>query len=208
MKRYTTYTDAALLHLLSGSDQEAFETLYHRHWVRLYQSAFFVLKDQDACKDILQEVFAWLWQHRASLQIQSLPAYLKTAVKFKIANHIRSGDTRGGLLEELAARPLSDAGSSAAELAEIKELRAMIEGSIVALPDRCREIFRLSREEHLSNHEIARYLGISVKTVEGQITLALRRLRNRIAAYRTEISTVVFLLLAAAITLLNGISEY
>lgn len=195
---YLSYTDAELLSLLPEDNQQAFEALYSRHWETLYKAAFFILKDQHACKDIVQEVFVWLWQHRHGLAIRSLPAYLRSAVKFKVANHIRSGVTRSGFLEELAARHLSDAGWSAAELAEANELRTMIEGGISTLPDRCREIFRLSREEHLSNREIASYLGISVKTVEVQMTLALKKLRSRITGYRTGISVFLLLILCAA----------
>jgi len=174
---YSTYTDAELLRLLARDDSHAFETLYARHWEELYKTAFFLLKDGAACKDIVQTIFIWLWEHRKSLVIQSLPAYLKAAVKFKIANHIRDGRIRYGFFEELAGfHPLAQAAGSEEEL-EVKELAAIIRQAIDYLPGRCREIFRLSREEYLTNQEIARRMGLSVKTVENQMTIALRRIR-------------------------------
>lgn len=183
MIAYTIYTDHDLVKLLAQDDQLAFEQLYTRYWAPLYQSAFFILRDRDACKDIVQDVFAWLWEHRHSLQVESVKAYLKAAVKFKIANYIRSGRVRQSFFEELAAFTPSLLPPGAEELAEVRELQTIIAQAIVKLPAKCQEIFRLSREERLTNQEIADRLGLSVKTVENQMTIALRRLRSGVDPY-------------------------
>jgi RNA polymerase sigma-70 factor (family 1) len=180
---YSVYTDNDLVKLLAQDDPHAFEQLYTRHWAHLYQSAFFVLHDRDACKDIVQDVFAWLWEHRYSLQVASVTAYLKAAVKFKIANYIRSGRVRHSFFEELAHFTPSVLSPGAEELAEVRELQTIIQQAIVKLPAKCQEIFRLSREERLTNQEIADRLGLSVKTVENQMTIALRRLRSGVDPY-------------------------
>jgi hypothetical protein len=65
---YLTYSDTELLTFLSQSDQQAFECQCKRHWPHLNKSAFFILKDGEACKDIVQDVFIWLWEHRHNLQ--------------------------------------------------------------------------------------------------------------------------------------------
>lgn len=193
MTDYSFYTDNDLVALLAQDDQLAFEQLYTRHWAPLYQSAFFLLRDNDACKDLVQDVFAWVWEHRYTLQVQSVKAYLKAAVKFKIANYIRAGRIRDSFFGELAGYTPSALPPGAEELAEVKELQAIIRQAIVRLPDRCQEIFRLSREERLTNQEIADRLGVSVKTVESQMTIALRRLRSGVDPYL--VSTVAVLLL-------------
>lgn len=92
-----------MLALLSNEDQQAFEILYDRYWEDLYLLAYLMLRNKDASKDIVQEVFIWLWEHRLSLQIKSLRAYLKTAVKYKVANHIRSGNIRESVFQKLSA---------------------------------------------------------------------------------------------------------
>ena len=183
MTAYTEYTDGRLLELLAENDQQAFEQLYTRHWAGLYQSAFFILRDGDACKDIIQDVFVWLWEHRHSVQIKSVPSYLRAAVRFKIANYIRSGRIRASFFDELAALNPTVLPPDSQELAEVRELRALIHQVIGELPPKCQEIFRLSREERLSNQEIADRLGLSVKTVENQMTIALRRLRSGVDPY-------------------------
>jgi RNA polymerase sigma-70 factor (ECF subfamily) len=173
-------TDQELISLLSTGNKDAFDILYKRHWADLYKFAFFILRDKDACKDIVQDVFVWVWEHKQGLEIQFPKSYLKSAVKFKIANYIRSGNIRESFFEEAAKYDYSTSMPGAEEFAELRELNNIIQQAILDLPLRCKEIFMLSREANLSNREIAEKLGISVKTVENQITIALHRLRNNV----------------------------
>jgi RNA polymerase sigma-70 factor (family 1) len=177
---YSTYSDQELIKLLTDGHHEAFNMIFIRHWENLYKSAFYVLRDPEACKDILQDVFIWLWKNRQTLQIQSLQAYLKTAVKFKVANYIHSGKIRDSFYNQLAQSTSFASSPSSEELSEIKELNALIQNVIALLPDKCRQIYQMKRVEQLSNQEIADRLGISIKTVENQMTIALRRIRSSI----------------------------
>lgn len=181
MIAYTTdTTDQELISLISRGDEDAFNILYNRHWAELYKFAFFILRDKDACKDIIQDVFVWAWEHKQNLAIQSPKSYLRAAVKFKIANYIRSGNIRESFFEEAAKFEYSASIPGAEEFAELRELHHIIQQVVVNLPSKCREIFRLSREGNLSNREIAEQLGLSVKTVENQITIALHRIRTNV----------------------------
>lgn len=180
---YFSYTDTDLLKLLSENDEAAFDLLYTRHWADMYMSAFTILREQEASKDIVQDIFVWLWAHRHILVIQSPRSYFNAAVKFKVANYIRNRRARESLYEELAKYNPIGQFASTEEIAEIKELKAIIQQAILDLPEKCREIFRLKREEHLSNKEIAERLGISVKTVENQMTIALSRIRQTLEPY-------------------------
>jgi RNA polymerase sigma-70 factor (ECF subfamily) len=191
---YSSYTDSELLVLLSQDDKDAFDSLYSKHWADLYKSAYFILKDPDACKDIVQDIFVWLWEHRKGLEVHALKSYLRAAVKFKVANYIRSGNIRESFFDELIRFTPSALSPTVADFSEIKELNAIIQQAISHLPAKCREIFKLSREEHLSNQEIANRLSISVKTVENQMTIALRRIRNTIEPYMINllIISIVF----------------
>lgn len=172
----TPLSDSELLALMGEDDRAAFSEIYNRYWRLLYQSAWNVLRDQEACMEVIQEVFVWLWEHRAGLQINSLPSYLKAAVKYKVTDVLRVNKVRDACfvnLDELDAINLSFED----EPLEIKELKAVIAQMSAKLPARARLVFELSRNEQLSNREIAEKLGITEKTVENQITIALRKLK-------------------------------
>lgn len=190
---YLSYTDADLLKLLSENDVAAFDLLYTRHWADMYKSAFTILREQEACKDIVQDVFVWLWTHRHTLMIQSPKSYFNAAVKFKVANYIRNRRARESLYVELAKYNPTGESGTIEEIAEIKELKVIIQQAILDLPEKCREIFRLKREEHLSNKEIADRLGISVKTVENQMTIALSKIRHTLEPYMIMVPVLNFL---------------
>ncbi len=196
LSTYTSYTDNDLLRLLSQNDIEAFDTLYSRHWAGMYKTAFFVLRDPEACKDVVQDIFVWLWEHRQALEIQTLKSYLCAAVKFKVANYIRSSRIRESFFEASARFHPCPLIENMEERTEINELKAIISRAVTGLPDKCREIFRLSREEYLSNREIAEKLGISVKTVENQMTIALDRIRRNVKPYMAIASVQMLLCLS------------
>jgi len=171
-----TLSDQEILSLIGKDDRAAFGELYSRYWRSLYQTAWNVLRDQESCMEVIQEVFVWLWDHRSGLQINSLPSYLKAAVKYKVTDILRNNKVREACfvnLDELdAANLLFDD-----DPLELKELKAVIAQMSAKLPERARLIFELSRNEQLSNREIADKLGISEKTVENQITISLKKIR-------------------------------
>jgi RNA polymerase sigma factor (sigma-70 family) len=111
-----------------------------------------------------------------------LQGYLYTAVKYKIANLIRHGKIRETLLDNLLA---ADIIAEEIKELEIKELKNFITQLIEELPQRCREVFMLSRDEHLSHRQISERLGISEKTVDDHITRALKKLRTPLSRMAT-----------------------
>ena len=178
MSQFTT--DRELISAISTGNHNAFSMLYNRHWAELYKFAFFILRDKAACKDIIQDVFIWVWEHKKGLEIQAPKSYLKTAVKYKITNYMRAGNIRNTFFEEAAKLDQAKSMPGVDGFSELKELNNIIQITVANLPLKCQEIFRLSREENLSNREIAKQLGISIKTVENQITIALHRIRTRV----------------------------
>ncbi|MBY5959418.1 RNA polymerase sigma-70 factor [Membranicola marinus] len=176
---YNNFEDEKLLKLISRGDRGAFTTLFYRHWEDLYKSAFYVTQNTDVCKDAVQEVFVWFWENRNKWSVTNTQSYLRAAVKYKIANAIRKGKLHRAALEGWKERVEDEQTTVLREL-EVQELRQVILDFTQQLPPRCQEIFRLSRFEHMSNKEIAERLGISEKTVENQITIALRRLKRHL----------------------------
>jgi RNA polymerase sigma-70 factor (family 1) len=179
MHDYSVFSDLQLMILIRQDDHIAFEALYKRHWPRMYQSAFSICHDRETCMDICQEIFIWFWEHRASANIiNSVQGYLLAATKYKMISNIRKNKVKADFFTK--AKALSET-YTIEESMEVKELQAIILEFVNALPEKCGEIFKMSRNEHLSNKEIAGRLGVSEKTVENQMTIALRKLKRSLA---------------------------
>ncbi|WP_316791874.1 RNA polymerase sigma-70 factor [Pedobacter frigoris] len=179
MSVYKSHSDQQLLDLLQLSDRTAFDEIYDRHWPKLYQSTFNVCRDRETSMDVCQEVFIWFWEHRSSVNIvSSVKGYLFAAAKYKLIGYIRKGKVKENFFAKIETLPET---YTIEENLEVKELQHIIERITGQLPEKCKEIFKLSRNEHLSNREIAEKLGLSEKTVENQITIALKRIRSSLS---------------------------
>ena len=172
----TAATDQELLTLVKDGSRVAFEEIYRRYWKDMYKAGFFVLRDADQTMDLLQEIFVKFWEHGSNLEISALKAYLINAVKYKVANSIRHRKIRDTFFAE--AQKINFEHYHPDDQLELADLKHMIDLATASLPAKCREVFLLSRNEELSNKEIASRLGISEKTVESQMTIALKRLKK------------------------------
>jgi len=179
MAAYTNFTDNELLAMLIEGDVEAFNEIYNRYASVMFGSAYNILRDKHTCMDLVQEVFEWFWAHRDKLVVTNCKAYLITAVKFKTSNYIRNNKVPRKFFDELS--DLEITGDNEEALLEVKQLMDFIRNCSETLPSRCREIFQLSRYEQLSHKEIALRLGVSEKTVENQMTIALKKLKKDLA---------------------------
>ena len=156
-------------------DQQFKET-YFEYFPIALRIAFYVLKDREASEDVGQEVLLKLWEKRERLgEIKSLKAYVIRMARNSALDRIEKKKVNLSGSIELALR--DDAGTEE-ESSRDKELRKSIEDAVSLLPPKCRLIFSLSRFEGLSNDEIAEYLEISKRTVETQISIALKAFRT------------------------------
>lgn len=167
--------DRELLISIRNGDQRAFAILFERHWKRLYRAALRNIDDRDVAEDIIQDCFISLWEKSASREIENVGAYLYQSVRYKCFMHIRSGTISKKHLDRINS--VATPQNPIEEFIDERELQAVLDHSMATLPDKCREIFYLSRFELLPNKKIAEQLHISPKTVENQITKALRILR-------------------------------
>lgn len=175
------YDEKELLALLALGSEEALKIIYQKYWQRLFLSAYNVLKDKEACEDILQEIFIRLWQKRESSNITtSLSAYLFTATRYQVFHYIKKSAGRPELFEDLEERFLTDAPDIPLY---VKDLQERINTAVERLPEKCRHIYKLSREHHLSYKAIADHLQISPKTVENQLSIALKKLRDALGDF-------------------------
>ncbi len=177
-----SHTDTELLRLLREDSERAIELLFQQHYAYLCRSAFRLLPDRHLAEDLVQEVFYELWKRRERLHVStSLKAYLRRATVNKTLNYLR--DHRKAYFEPEDDQVLSTDQPGALRRLEAAELQELIDRTIDQLPDRCRIVFVLSRFEDMTYQEIADELDISVKTVENQISKALRTLRKALEPY-------------------------
>lgn len=177
-------SDTELLHLMKMENTAAFEELYRRHWSFLIDTAYKRLQSRQKAEDIVQELFITLYQKRNILEITvSLRAYLCQALKYKILNEFRAEGIRSNYVKSLFFNDVCK--NDFVEGVEAKELHKKIEDTLASLPEKCRQVFLLSRKENLSNKEISNELNISVSTVEKHIGKALKTLREHLNLYTT-----------------------
>lgn len=193
MKKLITYSDQELFHFLRDGDAQAFETLYNRHLPRLYAMSIKLTGDALLARDIIQDIFTNLWENREDIEVRYPEAWFRGAVRFQVANLIRDGRIHERYLTFLLQQ---NTGAEMAAETDVRELQAIIQQAISELPEKCREIFRLSREGHLSNLEIAERLRISPKTVENQMTIALKKMRQAVEPYALQSLIIILLMLS------------
>lgn len=174
--------DKNILVNLKNGDEKAFETLFWEYNTHVYHFIYSLLYEKSLAEDLTQTVFLKIWEKRDTIDPeQGFDSYL-----FTIARNLVYKETQSRLLSEkfmqtVQAR-LSDADSLMEEKIDAESLREYINSLVEELPPARREIFRLSRNEHLSYREIAERLSISEKTVETQLNRALRFLREKLSS--------------------------
>lgn len=165
--------DILILNLIRQGDELAFKSLFDHYFIPLCRFMNLYVQDKREAEDQALDLFIHLWENRATLQIQlSLKAYLFQSARNRCLNVLRDRKSHTSI-DELKQHP-ADHTFPALELEELAEL---ISEAILSLPDKCREVFVMSRTHNQSNKEIAEKTGLSVKTVEAQITKALKRIK-------------------------------
>lgn len=162
---------------------EKIEKLFKDNHKSLCNIAYRIIREKDAAEDIVQEVFIKLWQKREEIEIEStLKGYLFKAVANAALNELQKRK-RIQFQNELKDHqiPSTDPG-----LNEIDQnfLESKVQEAIDELPHKCRVIFLLSRHDNLKYKEIAETLNISIKTVETQMGIALKKLRTKLRPFR------------------------
>lgn len=169
------YTDSQLLSLLRKGDGQAFTAIYDRYWKLLYYIAMKRLQVENEAEEVVQEVFTDIWARREQLQItRSLKHYLAAATQYQVMNLMARQYRR----QVLGMREANPENNAADRSLLFHELELQIQELVQRLPEKCRLIYHLSREEGLNNKEIAYHLEIAEKTVENQLTKALSRIRD------------------------------
>ena len=179
-----TATDAELLARVRDSDVEAFRTLFERYQPIVFRYSLYHTRQIDLAHDIVQETFTKIWERRRGLKTHlSFAAYVLRISGNLIRDSVKHRKVRERL-EVFVPLPALSEGDDPGETVEMVALQERI-STIVNhnLTQRCREIFLLSRFEGKRHQEIAEMLGLSVRTVEHQISNALKVLRKKLRGY-------------------------
>jgi RNA polymerase sigma-70 factor (ECF subfamily) len=175
-------TDHELLERLRSGAEDAFDVIFRAHYAPLVGLAESLVRERAIAEEVVQEVMLELWRRRETLVVEeSLRAYLFRATRNRALNHLRH--ERVERLGEPYARGESATPAVGHRRLVEDEIDAALQDAVRALPERCRQVFELSRGDGLRYAEIATTLGVSVKTVEAQMGKALRILRDRMAPW-------------------------
>ena len=189
----SVYTQKNVLENLFGrvvatGDYHAFRELFTHHYRSLCNYAMRVVVTREIAEEVVSDVFVKLWKNREQIEVHtSFQAYIYRAVRNQALDYLKLRIHRQNERESLDSvqwnMTHADHFSPADELS-FNEFYEYVEGCIQALPRQCQLIFRLSREEGLRYRDIAERLAISVKTVETQMSRALKVLRERVPEHR------------------------
>lgn len=165
---------------VNNGDIKAFEDVFKAHYTKLTLFANKFLNDVSVSEEIVSESMTYLWEKRESIVfVSSISGYLYKMVQNRSMNYLKHQKVENEYVSYLIRNKLIDEiPEYSVDPYQEKELAQQIQIAINSLPERCRQIFIMSRFEYLKNKEIAERLDISQNTVERQITIALEKLRK------------------------------
>lgn len=181
------YSDQQLINGINQGDVNAFEELYKQYYIFLCLIAEHIVRNHSDAEEIVSDVFVKLWNIRENIDITtSIKAYLVKAVHNTSINYLERSKISNKITDSLSNSDYKllvwDSDYPLGQLYE-KEIMNILDNGINTLPDACRQIFILSRNEDLKYSDIADKLGISVNTVKTQMKIALARLREILKDY-------------------------
>ena len=177
---YKSLTDGELSNKLIVRDDAAFSEIYKRYWGVLYGFARKTLNNDDQAEDVVQEVFANLYERAGDLfQESNISAYLYRSVKNSAIDAIRHDKVKINYVASFKDFYNKGEYTTDNQLRE-KELKDLIEKEVQNLPPKMRQVFEMSRNAYLTHKEISEITGSTPNTIKKQLRLAIMKLRARL----------------------------
>lgn len=177
--------DIAIIEAWQAGDSDAFEVLYQKYWRKLYVFARRTTPNTEDAQDLIQDVFAQLWTQKEQIDAAVFSeSYLFAIVRNKLLDKIRKQYVREDYVKKIL-QSSSESDFSTQQTILTNDLNNHIHRAVDVLPEKCREVFQLSRFEQLSVDQIAQKLQISPQTVKNQLSKALQVVRFRLREFAT-----------------------
>ena len=191
-KEEITNEELFIVKKMIEGDMESFKYFFDKYYSDLCNFVHIYLHDQVLAEEIVQDIFVFFWENREKLKINtSVKSFLFSASKFKSLNLLRDTKTKRRIVENIGKTEPFHTTEQDSSYIDADEFRKILDLAIDQLSPKCREIFLLSKRKDLTNNEIAAQLGISVKTVENQMTIALKKLREYLLPFREKIFLLI-----------------
>ena len=174
MTAYTKFTDKQLTDSLKNGEEGAITEIYNRYWSKLLAIAYNHTREKQAAQEIVQNVLIALWGRRDAIAIDSLPNYLAMAVKYAVLQSLQKDKRRTDIARSLYDPRAANDGEGQVDAIFLQQY---INGVVEQLPEKCRLVFKYSREKGRTIPEIGKELNMADKTVEAHLTKALKTLR-------------------------------
>ena len=187
MLKQVFISDTEALQRLAEGDMVAYRYLFDEHFPDLCNFLLIYLHSKELSEEIALEIFTFVWEKRKTLQIKAtFKSFLFASAKNKAISLYRKEQRKLFTSIDLG-QSISQEDSSSPHSMENTELREIINTAIDKLPEKSKQIYQLAWEENLSHKEIAEQLGITPKTVENHVGIALRKLRESLNPYYQQI---------------------
>ncbi len=184
-----------LLNLIEQESRPAFNIFYDVYYDQVFRYAYYFLKDTDACREVISDVFVSLWQSRKKLkQIECLETYLFVSVRNEVTRYNkRQNGTQFLTLDHVPVQMEIAGGDSSDNGIVFEEMEQLLSKIIGELPERCRAVFLLARQDGLKPKEIAERLSISENTVRVQMKIAIEKIIIQIKPYYPDLTFLALL---------------
>lgn len=189
MSKEKAYTNELLLSQYRNGNRKVFQKLFEMYWESMFLKAKSILFDGDVAKDIVQDIWVELWKSRESREIKNFEAYIFKAVSYGCFKYLR--DNKFNTVQLNVIDSLKFCKPEIENQYDLEETNIVITNSLKELSPRCQEVYQLSRVENNTNEEIALQLGISKRSVENQVSLALKSIRRNLSVLH-KLPAIIF----------------
>lgn len=187
MQKQYYKNDAEVLRRMADGDMAAYRFLFDQHFSDLCNFLLIYLHSKELAEEIALEIFTYIWEKRNTLQIKvSFKSFLFSSAKNRAISLYRK-EQKNLFTSIENEQSISQEDSDSLHFLENTELREIIDHAISKLPEKSKQIYLLAWEENLSHKEIAEQMGITPKTVENHVGIALRKLRESLDPYYRQI---------------------
>lgn len=187
MLKQVFISDTEALQRMVEGDMVAYRYLFDQHFADLCNFLLIYLHSKELSEEIALEIFTFIWEKRKTLQIKAtFKAFLFSSAKNRAISLYRKEQKK--LFTSIDfGQSVSLEDSNSPHFLENIELRELINTAIDKLPEKSRQIYLMAWDENLSHKEIAEQMGITPKTVENHVGIALRKLRESLSPYYRQI---------------------